>query len=98
MMRRTLAVMGPSVVVGGSVSSWRKSQSVNMYPEYDDEFDVVTQVARRKFAFAREFAGYSGVRENAGQEPVNAVYYTQPGDHYGAHCDGEVRNHLGVTT
>ena len=60
-----------------------------MYPDYDDESHVVTQVARRKFAFARTMAGYGDVYENEGQEPVNAVYYKNYGDHYGAHCDGE---------
>ena len=89
MRSRTLPAMGPSVVVGGGVSSWRRSYSVNMEPDYDDEADVVTGLARRQFAFAREVSGYSDVEENAGQEPVNAVYYKEPGDHYGAHCDGE---------
>ena len=81
--------MGPSVVVGGGVSDWRQSYSVNMYPDYDDELDAVTRLARRKFAFAREHVGYTDLQENAGQEPINAVYYRNSGDHYGAHCDGE---------
>jgi hypothetical protein len=49
---------------------------------------VVTRIARRKFAFAREVAGYE-VEEGVGQEPVNAVYYKDDGDQYRPHCDGE---------
>ena len=51
-----------------------QSQSVNMYPDYDDETNFVTTVARRKFAFARQVAGYSDVVENEGQEPVRMLY------------------------
>ena len=47
------------------------------------------QVARRKFAFAREAAGYRHLQEGDGQEPVNAVYYKDNGDQYRPHCDGE---------
>ena len=57
-----------------------------------------TQVARRKFAFAREAAGYAHLQEGDGQEPVNAVYYKDNGDQYRPHCDGECgggRYHLG---
>jgi len=89
MLNYTLPLMGPSVVVGGGTSTWRQSYSVNMYPDYDDETNVVTQAARRKFAFARTMGGYTDLQENEGQEPVNAVYYKDFGDHYGAHCDGE---------
>ena len=46
------------------------------------------RVARRKFAFAREVAGYN-VQEGVGQEPINAVYYKDDGDQYRPHCDGE---------
>ena len=45
-----------------------------MYPDYDDETNFVTTVARRKFAFARQVAGYSDVVENEGQEPVRMLY------------------------
>ena len=47
------------------------------------------QVARRKFAFAREAAGYTHLQEGDGQEPVNAVYYKDYDDQYRPHCDGE---------
>ena len=97
MLNYTLPRMGPSVVIGGSTSSWRQARvtqtymcrldrgttlsnaadelrvavrqsfSVNMYPDYDDESHVITRVARRKFAFARDFVGYSDVHENEGQ-------------------------------
>ena len=60
-----------------------------MYPDFDDESDVVTQLARRKFAFAREVARYPEIVEGPGQEPVNAVYYKDNGDQYRPHCDGE---------
>ena len=56
------------------------------------------QVARRKFAFAREAAGYAHLQEGDGQEPVNAVYYKDNGDQYRPHCDGECgggRDYLG---
>ena len=49
----------------------------------------MTRIARRKFAFAREVAGYHGVVEGVGQEPINAVYYYHDGDQYRPHCDGE---------
>ena len=49
---------------------------------------VCRRVARRKFAFAREVAGYN-VQEGVGQEPINAVYYYHDGDQYRPHCDGE---------
>ena len=71
MMNETIPHMAPSVVYGGGdsgkSSSYRQSFSVNMYPDYDDESHVITRVARRKFAFARDFVGYSDVRENEGQ-------------------------------
>lgn len=89
MLNLTLPQMGPSVVVGGGVSTWRQSYSVNMYPDYADELLPTTALARRKFAFARDFVGYGELVENDGQEPINAVYYKKDGDHYGAHCDGE---------
>lgn len=54
----TIPKMERSVVFGGGqsgqASSYRQSYSVNMYPDYEDEANVVTQVVRRKFAFARE--------------------------------------------
>jgi prolyl 4-hydroxylase len=89
MVNHTLPRMGPSVVVGGGVSPIRQSYSVNMVPEYDDETHVVTGLARRKFAFAREVGGYAELVEGPGQEPINAVYYFNYGDEYRAHCDGE---------
>ena len=89
MVNHTLPRMGPSVVVGGGVSPIRKSYSVNMVPDFDDETHVVTALARRKFAFAREVAGYDELVEGPGQEPINAVYYFNYGDEYRAHCDGE---------
>ena len=89
MMNKTVPHMGPSVVGGGGTSQWRKSYSVNMQPDFDDESHIFTQVARRKFAFAREAAGYAHLQEGDGQEPVNAVYYKDNGDQYRPHCDGE---------
>ena len=59
-----------------------------MNPDFECEDDVNTRVARRKFAFAREVAGYDAW-EGAGQEPINAVYYYHDGDQYRPHCDGE---------
>lgn len=59
-----------------------------MVPDFDDEDYLVTRVARRKFAFARQVAGYD-VIEGVGQEPINAVYYYHDGDQYRPHCDGE---------
>ena len=79
MLNYTLPKMGPSVVIGGSTSSWRQSFSVNMYPDYDDESHVITRVARRKFAFARDFVGYTDVHENEGQAR-------------GRECNGSERN------
>ena len=89
MMNRTIPHMGPSVVGGGGTSAWRRSYSVNMQPDFEDETHVFTQVARRKFLFARDVAGYAGLVEGDGQEPVNAVYYKDDGDQYRPHCDGE---------
>jgi len=88
MTGHTIPKMGRSVVGGGGTSSWRQSYSVNMAPDFDDPFSPVTALARRKFAFARQFAGYSTV-EGDGQEPINAVYYKDNGDQYRPHCDGE---------
>ena len=65
-----------------------RADSVNMVPDFDQEDTQVTRLARRKFAFAREVAGYE-VEEGAGQEPINAVYYKDDGDQYRPHCDGE---------
>ena len=59
-----------------------------MYPDYAEEALPTTRLARRKFAFARQVAGYP-VDEGVGQEPVNAVYYKDDGDQYRPHCDGE---------
>ena len=89
MTNMTLPHMGRSVVAGGGTSAIRRSYSVNMYPDFDDESDVVTQLARRKFAFAREVARYPEIVEGPGQEPVNAVYYKDYDDQYRPHCDGE---------
>ena len=60
-----------------------------MQPDFEDETHVFTQVARRKFLFARAMAGYTGLAEGDGQEPINAVYYKDDGDQYRPHCDGE---------
>ena len=89
MVNATVPKMGRSVVGGGGVSSYRQSYSVNMMPNFDDPAFTVTRWARRKFAFAREVAGYGGVEEGDGQEPINAVYYKDFGDQYRPHCDGE---------
>jgi len=89
MVSLTVPRMGPSVVGGGGTSSYRHSYSVNMAPNFDDPAHTVTRWARRKFAFAREVAGYKGVIEGDGQEPINAVYYKDYGDEYRPHCDGE---------
>lgn len=59
-----------------------------MVPDFEWEDHLITRLARRKFAFAREVAGYDVV-EGEGQEPVNAVYYKDDGDQYRPHCDGE---------
>lgn len=88
MLKETLPKMGRSVVGGGGTSSWRQSYSVNMVPDFTNEDHLITGIARRKFAFAREVAGYDVV-EGVGQEPVNAVYYKDNGDQYRPHCDGE---------
>ena len=88
MLSETIPKMGRSVVGGGGTSSWRQSYSVNMVPDFEDEDHLVTRIARRKFAFAREVAGYD-VDEGVGQEPINAVYYYHDGDQYRPHCDGE---------
>jgi len=72
MMNYTLPRMGRSVVAGGGVSDIRRSYSVNMMPDFDDEMHTVTRLARRKFAFAREVAGYSELREGPGQEPIDS--------------------------
>lgn len=67
MMSTTLPVMTKSVVSGGGHSSARRSWSHNMYPDFDDETSVVTRIARRKFAFAREVGGYETLKEGVGQ-------------------------------
>jgi len=89
MVESTVPRMGRSVVGGGGTSQWRQSYSVNMYPDYDDPASAVTRLAHRKFAFAREVAGYANLQEGEGQEPINAVYYKDNGDQYRPHCDGE---------
>jgi len=93
MMNLTIPRMERSVVYGGGqagqASNYRQSYSVNMWPDYDDESDVVTRMVRRKFAFAREVAEYAELIEGAGQEPLNSVYYKEDGDQYRPHCDGE---------
>ena len=38
-----VAAVGPSVVGGGGTSQWRKSYSVNMQPDFDDESHIFTQ-------------------------------------------------------
>ena len=93
MMNMTVPKMSRSVVFGGGknggVSSHRQSYSVNMFPDYDDESNVVTRLVRRKFAFAREVASYSELVEGEGQEPLNSVYYKDWDDQYRPHCDGQ---------
>jgi len=94
MTELTIPKMERSVVFGGAgnsggLSSHRQSYSVNMYPDYDDEKNVVTRVVRRKFAFAREVAEYEELIEGEGQEPLNSVYYKDWDDQYRPHCDGE---------
>ena len=46
-----------------------------MFPDYDDEANVITRMVRRKFAFAREVAEYEELVEGPGQEPLNSVFY-----------------------
>jgi len=89
MLNLTIPDMTPSVVSGGGTSRARQSWSVNMYPDWYDEFNVVTRMSRRKFAFARDVAGYEELAEGPGQEPINAVYYKDWDDQYRPHCDGE---------
>jgi hypothetical protein len=93
MMNQTLPRMERSVVfggsAGGSASNYRQSYSVNMYPDYDDELNVITRMVRRKFAFAREVADYEQLIEGEGQEPLNSVYYKDWDDQYRPHCDGQ---------
>ena len=36
-----------------------------------------------------QVAQYDQLIENAGQEPLNSVYYKDEGDQYRPHCDGE---------
>ena len=43
MINKTVPHMGPSVVGGGGTSQWRKSYSVNMQPDFEDESHVFTQ-------------------------------------------------------
>lgn len=66
MMNQTIPNMVRSVTFGGGatgqVSSHRRSYSVNMFPDYDDETNVITRMVRRKFAFAREVADYEQLR------------------------------------
>ena len=89
MMDETIPHMAPSVVSGGTTSRHRQSFSVNMYPDYEDESNVITRMVRRKFAFAREVAEYDELIEGAGQEPLNSVYYKNWDDQYRPHCDGQ---------
>jgi len=93
MLGITIPNMERSVVFGGGqagqASNYRQSYSVNMYPDYDDEANVVTRVVRRKFAFAREVADYEELVEGEGQEPLNSVFYKDWDDQYRPHCDGE---------
>ena len=93
MMNQTIPHMAPSVVYGGGQagqsSSYRSSYSVNMYPDWDDESNVITRMVRRKFAFAREVAEYEALVEGEGQEPLNSVYYKNFDDQYRPHCDGQ---------
>ena len=53
----------------------RQSFSTNMMPDWSDELDTVTRIARRKFAFAREVGDYTSLVEGPGQEPVGAALY-----------------------
>ena len=39
----------------------RQSFSTNMMPDWSDELDTVTRIARRKFAFAREVGDYTSL-------------------------------------
>lgn len=65
MVHSTVHKMKRSVVDGGVTSAMRHSQSVNMQPDFEHEDSVTAKLARRKFAFAREVAGYD-VREGEG--------------------------------
>ena len=53
----------------------RQSFSTNMLPDWSDELDTVTRIARRKFAFAREVGEYASLVEGPGQEPVSSGFY-----------------------
>ena len=39
----------------------RQSFSTNMMPDWSDERDTITRIARRKFAFAREVGDYTSL-------------------------------------
>ncbi|KAL1503089.1 hypothetical protein AB1Y20_011153 [Prymnesium parvum] len=94
MVNMTVPQMTRSVVSGGRASQERRSYSVNMYPDFEDNTNTVTKLSHKLFQFAREVAGYTSLYPNAGQEPVNAVFYKDYDDQYRAHCDGECRGGL----
>lgn len=96
MVNATLPSMQAAVVhnaeAGTAVyepDAYRRSASTNMFPDFDNEAAVVTRLSRRLFAFAREVGEYTEASEGPAQEPINAVYYRDPGDQYRPHCDGE---------
>ena len=88
MMDETIPHMSRSVVAGmkSGISEARRSYSQNMYPNFVDAANTHTRIARRLLAFARQVGGYQ--LNETGQEPINAVYYKDPGDEYKNHCDG----------
>ena len=87
MVSDSLSRMQRSELIGGIESDRRKSWSANLVPNFNDKTNSSTRLVKRAYAFTREVMGYD-VWESEGQEPINAVMYKRPGEHYGAHCDG----------
>jgi len=67
-------------------TSLRRAYSSNIHTDWRNSTAVVTRVMRRTLAAVRNLTGF--VLMGGGQEPLNAVLYTDVGDEYRPHCDG----------
>jgi prolyl 4-hydroxylase len=71
---------------GGAPSSYRRSYLSSIYVDHEDRTNMITRFAERMFAFVRRLTGYKVY--GPGQEPINAVLYSDMGDENRPHCDG----------
>jgi hypothetical protein len=79
---RVAEVTGES---GSELSTSRRAKAAGVHPSLDDDRDVVTQLYKKGYAFAREMTGYDLPLHY--QEGFSVIKYDST-DEYLPHCDG----------